>query len=495
MTDLRIHNHSRITTGISGLDMLLDSGFPRGGVYIVTGPPGAGKTILGNQICFHRVQAGEPAVYITVLAENHDHMLTHLQDMAFYNPEVVGSQLHYFNGYSTLDSAGVPGLLQLIRGVLRDQRPGVLVMDGLAAAGALADTELDFKRFIHQLQTLAGLHNCVVLLLTHTTSDSQALRPEHTIVDGLIELTDRIVDLRPVREVQIRKLRGVNQIRGSHLFTISYAGITIYPRMEALSPSLFPQQGNVSNDGVSMERLAFDITELDAMVSGGLRQGSTTMVVGPTGSGKTILGLHFLAAGVPHNQRGLYVGFSETPAELVDKAARVGLDLRQPYDTGQLSMLWFSSREEILDQMAQQTLDLVRSRQIRRLVIDGLHDIRAVAVHHQRLHRFFTALTNLLREYGVTTLMSVETDDMLKLRVTIPVDYMSSLGENIMLLRTVEFRARLYRLISLLKMRRSNFDPSVHTFEITEHGLRVAATSQQAEQILAGVQADHSRTA
>jgi circadian clock protein KaiC len=158
-------------------------------------------------------------------------------------------------------------------------------------------------------------------------------------------------------------------------------------------------------------------------------------------------------------------------------------------------MLWFSSREEILDQMAQQTLELVRSRQIRRLVIDGLHDIRAVAVHHQRLHRFFTALTNILREQGVTTLMSVETDDMLKLRVTIPVDYMSSLGENIMLLRTVEFRARLYRLISLLKMRRSNFDATVHTFEITEHGLRVAPTSEQAEQILAGVQEDHSRTA
>src|SRR5215204_531668 len=111
----------RQTTGIAGLDRILDGGFFQGGLYIIAGPPGAGKTILGNQLCFHHVASGGRAVFVTVLTESHSRMLAHLSSLSFFDPTSLGDRLLYLSGYSVLLSEGLTGLLKLLRRVVRDQ--------------------------------------------------------------------------------------------------------------------------------------------------------------------------------------------------------------------------------------------------------------------------------------------------------------------------------------------------------------------------------------
>jgi circadian clock protein KaiC len=193
MSDSLLHPSpiERLSSGVAGLDAILCGGFLRGGTYIVMGPPGAGKTILGNQICFHHVASGGKAIYITLLAESHARMLAHLGTLKFFDPAPIAASLTYVSGYRILEEQGLGGLLDLMRKLIREHRASLLVLDGLVSAEEFAQSELVFKKFIHELNMLVGLVGCTTFLLTNGTK--RKVCPEHTMVDGLIKLSDPLI--------------------------------------------------------------------------------------------------------------------------------------------------------------------------------------------------------------------------------------------------------------------------------------------------------------
>jgi circadian clock protein KaiC len=300
---------TRVPTGIAGLDQLLHGGFLRGGLYLIAGPPGAGKTIAGNQMCFHHVAAGGRALFMTLLTESHSRLLAHLATLRFFDPAPIGETLHYFSGYGTLVAEGLDGFLTLLRRTMHEHKATLLVLDGLLNVEATANSPLALRQFLHELQTYSEMSGCTVVLLAHIDGDLQ-LRPEHTAVDGVVALSSQRVGMRALREIEVWKLRGSGFIEGRHAFTLADTGITVYPRTEMV---LDGQPFNVSREA---KRLSFDIAQLDAMLRGGVLPGTATMIMGPTGSGKTLLGLHFLAAGAQVDQRGLYIGLHEPPPGL-----------------------------------------------------------------------------------------------------------------------------------------------------------------------------------
>src|SRR5262249_30615040 len=178
-----------------------------------------------------------------------------------------------------------------------------------------------FKKFIHELQTISGMTGCTVLLLS-STGRSGGFRPEHTMVDGLIELCDTQVGVQTLRHIVVRKLRGARQLRGRHALEISSAGLKIRPRIAAL---LGPEEDDPAPR--AQAQAGFGVIGLDAMLRGGLPGGSSTIVLGPSGSGKTMLSLQFLSAGARDDEIGLYFGFYERPAGLLAKGTRLGLGL------------------------------------------------------------------------------------------------------------------------------------------------------------------------
>jgi circadian clock protein KaiC len=471
----------RVDTGVPGLDTILNGGLFKGGVYIVEGAPGTGKTILGNQICFHRAARGDSTIYITLLAESHTRLIAHLRGMEFFRPELISSSIYYISAFKVLEEAGLDGLLKSIQGSVGSRSAAFVVLDGLVSAEEFAPSARDFKKFIHELQTISGMTGCTVLMLS-STERAAGFRPEHTMVDGLIELGDTVVGVQSLRHVLVRKMRGTRQLRGRHALEISSAGIKIRPRIETLLRS--PDEDDPAPQPV--EQADFGVIGLDAMLRGGLPGGSNTIVLGPSGGGKTMLGLQFLVAGARLERVGLYVGFYERPAGLLAKGGRLGLGLDTARERGLLHLFWEAPIEGVLDAVIERVLRAVVDHDVKRLCFDGLHGFRHHAEYPERTRAVFSAFADELTRRGVTTLFTVETNDLVGSGIEIPIEGVSALADNIILLRHVELRSQLYRLISILKVRDRAYDGAIREFQITDRGVVVADTFDTAELILTG---------
>lgn len=474
-------NLGRVDTGVPGLDTILNGGLFKGGVYIVEGTPGSGKTILGNQMCFHRASRGDSTIYITLLAESHTRLIAHLRGMEFFRPELISSLIYYISAFKVLEDAGLDGLLKSIQASVYSRNASFVVLDGLVSAEEFAPSARDFKKFIHEVQTISGMTGCTVILLS-STERAAGFRPEHTMVDGLIELGDTVVGVQSMRHVLVRKLRGTRQLRGRHAFEISSTGIKIRPRIETLLRS--PDEDDPAPRPV--ETADFGVIGLDAMLRGGLPGGSNTVVLGPSGSGKTMLGLQFLVAGARVDRVGLYVGFYERPAGLVAKGSRLGLGLDAARQRGLLHLFWEAPIEGVLDAVVERILRAVVDLHVKRLCFDGLHGFRHHAEYPERTRAVFSALADELTRRGVTTLFTLESHELVGSRIEIPIDGVAALADNIILLRHVELRSQLYRLISIVKVRDRSYDGAIREFQITDRGIVVADTFDTAEQILTG---------
>jgi circadian clock protein KaiC len=467
----------RLSTGVPGLDTILHGGFLRGGVYMLQGRPGAGKTILANQVCFHHIERGGRIVYATLLAESHARLIFNLESMSFFDGSRIPEQLFYMSAFSTLEDSGLKALVEVLRREVRARKASLLVVDGLVAAEETAETNKDFKKFIHELQTHVSLMGCTILLLTSGGAD--AVRAEHTMVDGFLELTDNRLGRRTERELEVKKFRGSSYLRGGHAFQITRDGIVVYPRIEALL------QEPSREDPCKEARISSGIAELDAMLHGGLPCSSTTLVLGPSGSGKTTFGLHFLDA-CTKAEPGLLFSFYETPPRLMLKARAVGLDLERKCQEGSLDILWFPPTERILDALGNRLLETVRERGVRRLFVDGLDGFHKAAAHPDRISHFLTGLNNELRVRDVTSLYTAEIPELFSTNVKLPISGISHIVENMVFLRFVEMRARLYRMLSVLKVRDSAYDGALREYHITDRGVELADTFRSAESILSG---------
>lgn len=476
----------RVESGIPRLDYILKGGFLKGGTYNLLGPPGSGKTILGNQFCFHHVEISPHArcVYMSLLVESHAKMLRHLASLKFFNPDRIPDKIYYVSGYSVLRSEGPDGLLKLIRQTLLERKPTLFVVDGMESVRQFAGGEQKIKEFVHELQTFTEMIGCTSILMSFR--DPTYSFTENAVVDGVIELSDELVGPRAVRELTVLKFRGGDYLRGKHEVEITEAGIIIHPRTE-IQFDKPPKQATEERI-----RMGFGVTQLDKMLWGGIPSGSATALLGAPGSGKTMLGLSFLVEGARNGQKGVYFGFYEPPPRLLEKAQQVGIPLEKYVKSGQIELIWQPPLEHMLDSLAEQLLERIRAEEHsrRRLFIDGIEGFRAASVYPDRMPRFLSALCNQLRTYDVTALISEELA-LFRPEIDMPNPELANVVETVILLRYVELRSQLYRLISIMKMRESRYDTSIREFRITDDGLQVAESFESAEAILTG----HARIA
>jgi circadian clock protein KaiC len=218
---------------------------------------------------------------------------------------------------------------------------------------------------------------------------------------------------------------------------------------------------------------------------------STTMVMGPSGTGKTTLGLNFLSA-CSDAAPGLLFGFYETPKRVNAKVAAVCPSLQHLIDNGLVEILWQPPTDDLLDAYGERLLEAVKRRGVRRLFIDGLGAFQSAAAGSgaTRISMFLTALMNEMRVLGVTTLYTLEVPDVMGPSIRTSIGDLSSLAENLILLRFVEVGSQLHRLISILKVRDSQFDQSLHEYRTSSQGLVIEAASESAQAIMLGSSRD-----
>jgi circadian clock protein KaiC len=462
----------RLCSAVPGLDEICAGGLVAGSSYIFQGRPGAGKTILANQIAFAQARERSKVLYVTLLAESHDRLFQSLSTLDFYDASKVGQELTYISLFRTLREEGLKALVMMLRSELARHNAKVLILDGLLNARESGESDLDVKTFVAQLQGHAAFTGCTVLYLTSAQIDESS--PEHTMVDGVLQLEESQLASRTVRYIRVAKSRGSRALGGVHLFEISGRGIDIYPRLESAlaAPSIV--------DRPATARVATGVTGLDERLDGGLPESSVSVVVGPAGSGKTTFGVTFLRLATPEHP-AVHFGFYETPGRLCAKASAIGIDLDALVEQKALTIVWRPLTENLLDKLAYDLLRAVRELRAERLFIDGLAGFERAAVEPRRMVEFFAALTNELRAMGVTTICTWEVKALSGPWIDNPSPEILSQLDNIFGMQHERRDGKLVRSLLVLKVRDSLFDTSIADVNIAGAGVGLHVIGTQGE--------------
>lgn len=454
----------RFESGVVGLDVLLKGGFIAGSSYMIQGRPGSGKTILANQIAFNHVRQGGRALFATLLAEPHERLFQFLSTLSFYDPSQVGQRLQFVSAFDTLENDGLNDVVKLLRREISRQKSSLLILDGLLNARSQAESPLDTKQFISELQGHAAFAGCTVIFLTSSQLDEGS--PEHTMVDGVIEMGEDNQGATTVRRLRLRKTRGSGALSGPHEFEICEQGIRVYPRLESVFTHS-PEQ-----DSETLDVVTSGIPSLDERIGGGLAASSVTLALGPSGSGKTSLGLQFLSASTAA-EPGLYFGFHESPQRIRLKARAVGHDFQALEAASALHLAWTSPAIGLVDQVAYSLLATVEQKQIKRVFIDSLVAMARLSADQGRVLALFTALMGELRARGVTVMAAWEVPRLLGEGLSNAAPDLSGVVDNLLLVQFGHKGAELQRQLSILKIRDSAYDPSLLEVVMNESGMAV----------------------
>ncbi len=389
----------RLSTSVEGFDRILNGGLFEGGVYILEGPPGVGKTTLANQIAYTLARRETRTLYVTMLAESHSRMLQHMGGQLFFDHQEVNSKVFYMSGYRELEQGGLKSVVALLQGELARHRAGLLVIDGLVVGGPVSMSDDSVRQFVHELQSLVSAMSCTCLVLT--SGNGNALSAEQTMVDGIFSFEDHAFHWRAERRMQVRKFRGSQVIRGKHTFCISSNGLQFFPRLESLpAPSSTGMLGPAA--------LPSGVPALDEVLrAGGLLSGSASVVIGQSGSGKTTLALAFAAASTAQNP-GLLLPCTELADDLRRMGAELGLAVAQAADCGALTVEPLGHEDESMDEMGHKLLRMVDELKIRRLAVDGLAGLADTLAFSERGYRFLGRLLAELKTRGVTSIFTVD---------------------------------------------------------------------------------------
>ncbi|RKH10593.1 AAA family ATPase [Corallococcus sp. CA053C] len=469
---------SLFPSGIPSFDALLGGGIPQRQALIVTGTPGCGKTVLCSQVAFEAAARGIPVVMATVTSEPHDKLMGALSGFDFFQPELLGEKLFVISAYSAL-KRGPKEARDLLLQTVRERGAGLLFIDGLRSIRDLWMDEARLREFLYELGIGLSASNCVGLFTTEYPLERLMALPEATTVDGIVSLSVMPHGSRRVRRVEVVKLRGQNHLVGEHVMLINKTGVEFVPRLEA-TPLDF------HDEPPTLERKGFGLPELDALMHGGLPELSTTMLAGSMGIGKTLLATHFAADGARKGEKALFISFFDSPAMLMARAKRVGLDVAALRGDGLLTLQHVPPMEVEADVLVQDILRKVETLGVKRLVLDGLSDLELSILDPIRRRTFLASLAMRLRMMGVTSVFTREVPKIVGTELDFSDAPVAILGENLLLLRYVELHGQMHRILSVLKMRDSKYVTDLREFQINDTGVKVLAPLRSAAGLLTG---------
>jgi circadian clock protein KaiC len=254
---------------------------------------------------------------------------------------------------------------------------------------------------------------------------------------------------------------------------ITDQGLEVQPRIE----TRFTPDGRREEPVASGPKLPFGLPEFDDMLRGGVRSGSITMLLGSSGSGKTLLGMQFLSEGVRRGERVVYFGFYERPEAVLAKCQRVGIGgLQEGVEQDLARIVWHRPVEGVLDELGASLIHTVRTFRPHRLFLDGMEGFERAADFPERMSHVYSAIAQELEHLGVTVLYTTETRELFARSIEVPINGLSAATQNIMLLRHIEHRATMRRVIAILKIRDDDYDARMRELQITDGGIRLLDT-------------------
>lgn len=452
----------RITTGSRQLDLILGGGLPANAIHIVMGGPGSGKTILAEQLAFANATRERPALYLTTVSEPLPKLLGFLQEYGFADTSKVGTEVVYGSIGEAL-AEHPEQLTEIVAERVEKLRPSVVVIDSFKAVADLMPDLRSWRRALDDLAGYLSSYRATTLWVGEYVAEMHARLPEFAVADGVIELSREQQGSRDFRFLRILKLRGSDFLDGLHALRIGRRGLRVFPRLR--TPQIAPDYAPVE------ERISSGVAGLDAMIGSGLLRGSTTVLAGGSGAGKTVLAIQFLRAAALRGEPALLLTFEENPVQIARVVARLDWDGEELLASGALGV-WFCSPVELqIDTIVGELFERIERDRIRVIVIDGVADLASTANDPLRLRDYLFAMVQHFAVKNVTVLLTVDNAMM----GTLPLDHpgVAYLGDNLVVLETQQSE-ELTRTVRVMKTRGSAHDPRRRLVTIAPGGMVVA---------------------
>jgi circadian clock protein KaiC len=449
----------RLQSGDPKLDSVLGGGLPANSITVVAGAPGSGKTILAHQYVFSNATHERPALYLTTVSEPFDKVLRYGQTLSFFDARQVGKAVVYEDLGTVLASRGLTAALDRIDALVKERRPGMIVIDSFTAFRDFAADDSEFRRFLHALAGRLSVFPASSFWLGEYDGEDLTGRPEFTVADAILHLSAKRISERELREFEVRKLRGSDFLMGRHAYRLSSDGVDVFPRLA--DPA---QEGPYSPDGES--RVSTGIEALDTVLADGYWPGASTLIAGPSGCGKTLLGLHFVFSGARGGEPGLIATLQENPVQLDRVVRGFGWSLEE----GTVDVMYRSPVDIYIDQWFHELLERVERGGVRRVLIDSLDDLGFTTQDDVRFREYMYSLVQRCARNGVSLMMTLEVPHIS--RITHLSDFnISHLADNVVLLQYVWAGSHVKRALTVLKARASALEPTVREFKILPDGV------------------------
>lgn len=483
---MKIQNNSSeifLSTGIPGLDDILGGGLTKDRIYLIEGEPGTGKTTTGLQFLLEGARQGESVVYITLaetaaelesVAGSHGwpvddiHIREVLPSENLLQPEAQYTMFHP-------SEVEMGTTTQLILSVIDERKPKRVVIDSLSELQLLADTPLRYRRQVLAMKQFFASRSCTVMLLDDRTAAGIDLQVR-SIAHGVITLEQSVKDYGAERRrVRVVKYRGMAFRGGMHDYDIQTGGLRVHPRLVAAESRVMQRR----------DQLQSGLSELDQLLGGGLEEGTSTLIAGPPGTGKSSLACQFVSAAAGRGQKSAMFLFEEAASNLLNRADGLGMGVRQAFDTETLTIQQIDPAELSPGEFATLVCKAA-DRGCKVVVIDSINGYLNAMPDERFLTTHLHELLTYLGQRGVVTILVGVQQGMLGGQMSTMVDA-SYLADNVLMLRYYEHDGEVKQAVSVFKKRGSLHERTIRQFSMSGQGIQVGAPLRGFRGILTGV--------
>jgi circadian clock protein KaiC len=478
------NSNRKVATGIAGLDNVLNGGFTANRIYLIEGDPGSGKTTLGLQFLLEGRRLGEKGMYVSLsetkeeldgVARSHGWSLEGIYCYELLpsddtlNPDAQ-SRLFHPSEVELSDTT------RSILGEVARREPKRVVFDSLSEMRLLAQHPLRYRRQVLALKQFFIGRQCTVLLLDDRTSADNDLQL-HSLAHGVITLEHMALEYGAERRrLRPLKMRGSPFRGGYHDFMIRTGGLEVFPRLVAAEHHRrFPS-----------DPLKSGVAEIDALLGGGLDRGTSALLLGPAGAGKSTIAAQFVCAAAHQGEKSVVFTFDESVGTLLARAEGLGLDMKGGMDAGRIRLQQVDPAELSPGEFIYRIRRAVENDGVRVVVIDSLNGYLSAMPEERFLTIQLHELLTYLGQQGVVTIMIVAQQGLLGHGMQTPVDA-SYLADTVLALRYFESGGKLRRALSVVKKRSGAHEDSLREFFLTGSGLRVGNPLDQYHGIFSGI--------